>query len=238
MKIDEILFLIIATNAFDYSKSSTRHSLIVLESCVPYTIHIQRVEGGLNVVVLIEVSFLNRFLIRSIKEKYLFPGRITNDGQQSVFITSKFVLQFADQIGRDSQTVETSTKNGQQIEFESVERHAGLAAGTESQPVGHVGPGASNPPRIRDRLFESGAALCGRRTRFGRHRRDPTQHSDTVTVAAVQIDAHAQHLPGSGSFRVDRSQKPPLDLAHSAQRTIRFHIRKRIHSRLMKHSLF
>lgn len=55
LKIDEILFLIIVANAFDHSRSSTRHSLIILESCVPYTIHIQRVEDGLDVVVLIEV---------------------------------------------------------------------------------------------------------------------------------------------------------------------------------------
>nr|CAG4651067.1 EOG090X07YB [Simocephalus serrulatus]SVE94300.1 EOG090X07YB [Simocephalus serrulatus] len=54
LKMDEILFLIIVTNAFDHSSTSTRHSLIILESCVPYTIHIQRVENGLNVVVLIE----------------------------------------------------------------------------------------------------------------------------------------------------------------------------------------
>ncbi|XP_032785024.1 uncharacterized protein LOC116922744 isoform X1 [Daphnia magna] len=54
LRIDEILFLIIVANAFDHSKSSTRHSLLILESCVPYTIHIQRVENGLDVIVLIE----------------------------------------------------------------------------------------------------------------------------------------------------------------------------------------
>lgn len=56
LRIDEILFLIIVANAFDHSKSSTRHSLLILESCVPYTIHIQRVENGLDVIVLIEVN--------------------------------------------------------------------------------------------------------------------------------------------------------------------------------------
>lgn len=55
LKTDEILFLVVVANAFTHAKSSTRHSLIILESCVPYTIHIQRVETGLNIIVLIEV---------------------------------------------------------------------------------------------------------------------------------------------------------------------------------------
>ena len=56
LKLDEILFLIIAANAFAQSNASTRNSLIILESCVPYTIHIQRAENGLNILVLIQVN--------------------------------------------------------------------------------------------------------------------------------------------------------------------------------------
>ncbi|XP_046648900.1 uncharacterized protein LOC124340340 [Daphnia pulicaria] len=77
LKIDEILFLIIVANAFDHSRSSTRHSLIILESCVPYTIHIQRVEDGLDVVVLIEGGLhqIATGLFSLLKSLYATPIR-------------------------------------------------------------------------------------------------------------------------------------------------------------------
>nr|CAG4636262.1 EOG090X07YB [Eubosmina coregoni]SVE69861.1 EOG090X07YB [Eubosmina coregoni] len=56
LKIEEVLFLVIVANAFAHSSSSTRNSLVILESCVPYSIHIQRVENGLTILILIEAS--------------------------------------------------------------------------------------------------------------------------------------------------------------------------------------
>nr|CAG4643284.1 EOG090X07YB [Ilyocryptus agilis] len=56
LKICEILFLIIVANAFAHSNKSTRNGLVMLESCVPYSIHIQRVANGLTVVLLIEAG--------------------------------------------------------------------------------------------------------------------------------------------------------------------------------------
>ena len=57
LKIEEVLFLVIVANAFAYSSSSTRNSLVILEYCVPYSIHIQRIENGLTIIILIEVNF-------------------------------------------------------------------------------------------------------------------------------------------------------------------------------------
>lgn len=85
LKIAEILFLIIVANAFNRSNASTRNSLIVLESCVPYTVHIQRLENGLNIIVLIEVNFFiassNSFARRFNKPLFSQAGlsRIAND---------------------------------------------------------------------------------------------------------------------------------------------------------------
>jgi len=56
LKIEEVLFLVIVANAFSHSSSSTRNSLVILESCVPYSIHIQRIENGLTIIILIEVN--------------------------------------------------------------------------------------------------------------------------------------------------------------------------------------
>lgn len=57
LKVDEILFLIVVANAFTQSNYSTRNSLIVLDSCIPYSIHIQRTENGLDILILVEVLF-------------------------------------------------------------------------------------------------------------------------------------------------------------------------------------
>nr|SVE74245.1 EOG090X07YB [Daphnia barbata] len=54
LRIDEILFLIIVANALSHSSSSTRNSIIILESCVPYTTHIQRIGNGIDIIILVE----------------------------------------------------------------------------------------------------------------------------------------------------------------------------------------
>nr|CAG4648709.1 EOG090X07YB [Polyphemus pediculus] len=57
LKTKEILFLIIVASAFTrQSSSSTHNSLIILEACVPYTIHLQTFENGITILLLIEAG--------------------------------------------------------------------------------------------------------------------------------------------------------------------------------------
>ena len=55
LKVGDILFLVMMSNTSTHPQAATRNSIIVLESCVPYTVHLQRLENGLNVLILIEV---------------------------------------------------------------------------------------------------------------------------------------------------------------------------------------
>nr|CAG4642589.1 EOG090X07YB [Evadne anonyx] len=57
LQTQEILFLIIVVAAFShYPSSSTHNSLLILEKCVPYRIHLKNFDNGLSILVMVEAG--------------------------------------------------------------------------------------------------------------------------------------------------------------------------------------